>query len=100
MTASLQILSISPFAALQSDTVSRLGSLNGREFLEYLSDYQLPKDSAPWSLQAGSCERGNEPSLKGYEFLEYLSDYQLLKKDSAPWSQFRRALVSAVMNFP
>jgi hypothetical protein len=39
-------------------------------------------------------------SLKRREFLEDLSDYQLLKKGSAPWSQLRRALVSAVMNLP
>jgi len=32
---------------------------------------------------AGSCKHGNEPS-KGEEFL----DYQLLKKGSAPWSQW------------
>jgi hypothetical protein len=41
-------------------------------------------------LVAGCCELSFEPSdfIKYGFYLEQLSDYHLLKKDSAPWSQF------------
>jgi hypothetical protein len=44
----------------------------------------------------GSCEHSNEHfgSIKGRKFLDYLSDYWLLKKDSAPGSQFSKMLLS------
>jgi hypothetical protein len=50
------------------------------------------------SVQAGSCERGNEPSFKGWEFLAHLSNYQLLKKGFALWRLLRLVLVNTVMN--
>ena len=39
---------------------------------------------------ADACECGNEPSgsVKCGEFLDQMQNSQLLKKDSAPWSQY------------
>jgi hypothetical protein len=41
---------------------------------------------------AGTCEYGKEPSgsIKCGEFLGYAKTGQLLKKDSAPWSKYRK----------
>jgi hypothetical protein len=38
----------------------------------------------------GSCEHGNElsGSIECWGTLEWLRNWRLLKKDSAPWSQF------------